>query len=633
VSEVAPSHGVVRFGAFEVDFRKGEVRKHNFRIRLQDQPFRILQILLEHPGVMVTREEIQRRIWPADTFVDFEKGLNNAIRKLRDALGDSADEPQFIETQSRRGYRFIGSVTATNGASRTKEATPPVEVSVPAQSRSLYRRLAVGAVVLLAFVATLFGFDIGGVREHWLTKASSPVIHSLAVLPLQNLSNDPNQEYFSDGMTDALITDLAQIGSLKVISRTSTIQYKQTKKTLPEIASELNVDGIIEGTVQRSGDRVRITAQLISGPSDKHLWANSYERDTRDVFAIQRDIADDIRRQIQARFVVANQLVGAHLGPIDPKVLDAYVQGNYHLNGRGHGGGDEEQRKAQAYFEQAIAADPNFAPAHVGLAYAHAILSQPSSDDLLLMRQAAEKAIALDSSSSEGWVALGLSSWQNWDWARAEQEYRRAIALNPNNARAHDGLASVLDVLGRSEEGWREFLIAQELDPNQDHLADALYQRSQFDRAIEIRQRIAARDPGDGYNHYALGLTYAQKGMYREFVAEMSRTAALFELPEFAEGLQHAYDHSGYQGALRQLARNMEHLAATKQFYVPGATAQFYAALGDKDRAFYWLEEYLKHRDLALADPTIDFKTDPWFVPLRSDPRFDDLMRRVGLPP
>ena len=240
--------GSIRFDAFEVDFRKGEVRKHNFKIRLQDQPFRILQILLEHPGELVTREEIQRRIWPADTFVDFEKGLNNAIRKLRDALGDSADEPRFIETHSGRGYSFIGVVTATNGPDRIEKEVSSVEVGAPIQSRPLYRRSAIGALLSLAFVATLFGFDVGGVKEHWLPRASSPVIHSLAVLPLQNLSNDPNQEYFSDGMTDALITDLAQIGTLKVISRTSTIQYKQTKKTLPEIARELNVDGIVEGT-------------------------------------------------------------------------------------------------------------------------------------------------------------------------------------------------------------------------------------------------------------------------------------------------------------------------------------------------------------------------------------------------
>jgi len=278
VREVAPSHRFVRFSAFEVDFRNGEIHKDGSRIKLQDQPFRILQILLEHPGELVTREELQRQIWPADTFVDFEKGLNNAIKRLRDALGDSAEQPRFIETHPKRGYRFIGSVTPTNGAGQTQERCEQGDVVVPAEPRRLYGWLAIGAVLILTFVAILFGLDIGGLRQRF-TKPSLPVIHSLAVIPLTNLSNDPNQEYFSDGMTDALITDLAQIGSLKVISRTSTIQYKGSKKTLPEIARELNVDGIVEGTVQRSGDRVRITAQLIYAPSDKHVWANSYERD------------------------------------------------------------------------------------------------------------------------------------------------------------------------------------------------------------------------------------------------------------------------------------------------------------------------------------------------------------------
>jgi tetratricopeptide (TPR) repeat protein len=230
-------------------------------------------------------------------------------------------------------------------------------------------------------------------------------------------------------------------------------------------------------------------------------------------------------------------------------------------------------------------------------------------------------------------MQIAQAKWQAWDWAGTEDDARRAIALNPNNAQAHDYLGYVLDVMGRSEEAWREYLIAQELDPNHDHLADALYQRRQFDRAIEIRQRIAKLDPEDGYNHYALALIYAQKGMYREFVQEMGTTATLYGVPEFGEGLQRAYDLSGQQGVLKQLARNMEHLAATKQFYAPGAMAQFYAALGDKDRAFYWLKQYYEHRELALTDPTGYFKTNPWFAPLRSDPRFSDYLRRVGLPP
>lgn len=629
MEDLHSKRGPIRFGLFEVDFRAGELRKQGTKIKLQEQPFQVLQVLLKQPGQVVTREELQQKIWPADTFVDFDHGLNNAVRRLREALCDSAENPRFIETLSRRGYRFVAPLEATNGGTGARDAESR-NYSQGVRRRLLWWSIMASVVVLA--VAAVVASNAFHVRNHVLG-TSAPQIRSLAVLPLANLSGDSAQDYFSDGMTDALITDLAQIGSVKVISRTSSMQYKQTKKTLPEIARELNVDGIVEGTMQRSGDRVRITAQLIHGASDKHLWANSYERDMKDVFALQKDIADDIRHQVQSRITAANQSVGAHPGPVDPKVLDAFVQGNYHLNGRGHGGGDEEQRKAQVYFEQAIAADPNFAPAYVGLAYAHAILSQPSSDDLVLLRKAAEKAIALDSSSSEAWVALGLASWQHWDWARAEEEYRRAIALNPNNARAHDGLAAVLEVLGRSEEAWKEFLFAQELDPNQDHLADALYRRGQFDRAIEIRQRIAARDPGDGYNHYALGLTYAQKGMYKEFVEEMDTMAPLFGLPAAVDGLQRAYDQSGYQGALKQFARNLEHLAATKQLYLPGLMAQVYAALGDKDGAFYWLEQYPQHPELALADPTVYFKTDPWFKPLRSDPRFSDYLRRIALPP
>ena len=637
MEKVCPSQETIRFGGFEVDLRIGEVRKHGFKIKLQDQPFHVLQILLEHPGELVAREELQRQIWPADTFVDFEKGLNNAIKRLRDALGDSAEQPRFIETHSRRGYRFIGSITAGNGAGRTEEGSPTGRISVPVPSRPLYRRLAIGAVLFLALVATLFGLDVGGVRQRWVIRASSPVIHSLAVLPLTNLSSDPNQENFSDGMTDALITDLAQIASLKVISRTSTMQYKQTKKTLPEIARELNVDGIVEGTVQRSGDSVRITAQLIYGPADKHLWANSYERDMRDVFALQRDVAEDVANQVQARLMTRKHALPSPSTPrlAQPQVLDAYIQGSYHLYGRGRGGGDEEEKKAQAYFQHAINLDPNFAPAYIGVAQAYADLSRVDPEDLVRWRRAAEKAVELDPSSSDAMLAVGETKAQAWDWHGAEEDYRRALALNPNNAAAHDALGGIYDEFGRLEEGWKEFQMAQELDPNQDHLADPLYIRSQFDRAIEIRQRFALRDPGWGYNYYALAMNYAQKGMFKEFAVEMGKATNLFGMPEVASRLQHAYDQSGGQGVLRQGAEDLEHFPAAKEIYMPGDLAELYAALGDRDRAFYWLEEYRQHHDLATAEPsaTCDFKSNPWFAPIRSDPRFTEFLRRVGLSP
>jgi TolB-like protein len=296
------------------------------------------------------------------------------INRLRDALGDSADNPRFIETIPRKGYRFIAPVSTNGVEPRVAELQADDTISGPLQSnRSRVRRtvLVLGAVVILL----VLGFAVARLVMRQST-SRAPQIHSLAVLPLQNLSSDPTQEYFSDGMTDALITDLAQIGSVKVISRTSSMQYKQTKRSLPEIAHELNVDGIIEGTVQRSGDRVRITAQLIYGPSDKHLWAKSYEEDLRDVFALQTNVASDIAQQVQAKLTPKS--ASPQTRPVDPKVLDAYVQGSYYLNSEGRGAGDEGQKKARKYFQQAIDLDPDFAPAYNGLAQSHVLLLQGS---------------------------------------------------------------------------------------------------------------------------------------------------------------------------------------------------------------------------------------------------------------
>jgi TolB-like protein/DNA-binding winged helix-turn-helix (wHTH) protein/Tfp pilus assembly protein PilF len=640
VKEVPPFHGVVRFNAFEVDSTKGEVRKHGFRIRLQDQPFHVLQILLEHPGELITREELQRQIWPADTFVDFEKGLNNAIKKLRDALGDSAEQPRFIETQARRGYRFIGSVTGMNGTRRKEEAASTAEVAAPAGSGALYRRLVIGGVLFLAFVVILFGFDIGGLRQRLLVRASSPAIHSLAVIPLANLSNDPNQEYFSDGMTDSLITDLAQISSVKVISRTSSMQYKQTKKSLPEIARELNVDGIIEGTVQRSGDRVRITAQLIHGPSDKHLWASSYERDMRDMFALERDVTEDIARQVQATLTTRDQAAVAQLRPTNPKALDAYLQGKFHLNGYGKGAGDDEKRKAAEYFQQAIDADPKFASAYNGMANAHLGLLWPSRKDAEIAAEAAERAVELDPNSSDAHLTLGDIRETAWDWANAEKEYRRAAALNPNSAGAHADLGGLFDLTGRLDEGWKEQQIAFELDPNNADLfnftlSGGLELRGEFDRAIALYQMFLIRDPGNGFTHLGLARDYMRMGMFKEAMPHLEQFWALFGFPEVAAEVHIALATSGYRGGILESAKAAEHLMATHRALGPVTTAEFYATVGDKGRAFYWLEQAYSLRDVLAAgtdDPLGCISGDAILEPLRSDPRFKDLLRRMGLP-
>src|SRR5712692_5335352 len=321
----------IQFGVFELDLAAGELRKHGIKIKLQEQPLQILQQLLEHPGEVVNREELQKRIWPADTFVDFDHGLYSAVQRLREALGDPAETPRYVETLPRRGYRFIAPVNNGNrGEAKLETASVEALASVvlerPAPRRSLRIPMLVTTGVSLVALLFALAFRGGSLRERLLGKSAVPPIRSIAVLPLQNLSNDPNQEYFADGMTDALITDLAQIGSLKVISRTSTMRYKKSDKTLPEIARELNVDGIVEGTVQRSGDRVRITAQLIYGPLDKHLWANSYERDLSDVFALERDVTVEIAGQVQAHLTTQNVLPLQQPRQVNLKALEDYLQ-------------------------------------------------------------------------------------------------------------------------------------------------------------------------------------------------------------------------------------------------------------------------------------------------------------------
>src|SRR5207248_3346578 len=300
-----PSRGAVRFGVFEVDLRVGELRKRGVKVKLQDQPFLILQVLLEHSGEVVTREQLREKIWPSDTFVDFDQGLNNAIKRLRESLSDSPENPRFIETVPRHGYRFIGNLGVTPGG-----------------------------------------------------------IKSLAVLPLENLSRDPEQEYFAEGLTEALITTLAKIGELRVVSRTSAMLYKGVRKPLREIARELEVDAIVEGTVLRVGRRVRITAQLIDAPKETHLWAESYERDLRDVLTLQSEVAKAIAREVRVKIAPQEQANLAQPQPVDPEAYEAHLKGRYHWNRRS----GEALPKAVQYFQQAIAKDPTYAAAYSGLA-------------------------------------------------------------------------------------------------------------------------------------------------------------------------------------------------------------------------------------------------------------------------
>jgi TolB-like protein/DNA-binding winged helix-turn-helix (wHTH) protein len=462
-------------------------------VHLEPKVMELLVCLARHAGEALPKETLLQAVWP-DTFVS-EDVLKRCISELRRVFQDDARQPHIIETIPKRGYRLVARVEPVNGNQEISAVSVP-ETTSSRMQRSMRKWWIAALAIATAVVLAIFLSALRGNRP--ASASVAPPIHSLAVLPLQNLSADPSQEYFSDGMTDALITNLAQIGSVKVISRTSMMRYKKTDKSLPEIARELNVDGIIEGTVQRSGDRVRITAQLIQGSSDKHLWANTYERDLRDVFTLEREVTRDIADQVQARVNAQGQSSSIQVRPVNLDAFDAYLQGNYHLNKGFAGPRDEELRKAGVLFQRSIDADPQFAPAYIGLAEAHHILWWPSSEDFGIFKNAAERAVELAPDSSEARAEAALTKWEEWDWHGAEDEYRKAITLNPNYAFAHDQLGDDLDAMGRLEEGWKEHELAQELDPGSDHLSWALY--SEVNTTVRLRDsgRRSGLGPGTG---------------------------------------------------------------------------------------------------------------------------------------
>jgi TolB-like protein/DNA-binding winged helix-turn-helix (wHTH) protein len=639
VKELDPSHGIVRFSEFAVDLRTGEVRKHGSKIRLQDQPFHILQALLEHPGALVTREELQRQIWPADTFVDFEKGLNNAIKRLRDALGDTADTPRYIETLPRRGYRFIATINERKKGDAAQGEGSGERVE-PALHSSRWARVVAVAGTLVALTGMLVGFNVAGLRHLVHGKSAVPRIQSLAVLPLANLSGEASQNYFTDGMTDALITELSQIGSIKVISRTSVTPYGKTDKRLPQIARELGVDGVVEGAVQRSGDRVRITAQLIYAPTDQHLWARSYERNVRDVLTLEGEVAKAIADEIEVKLTPREHARLSQTRPVNLKVLEAYLQGKEHSRKafdscykRGMEKNVQQEAKTAAdYFQMAIREDPNYAPAYVGLAEVKNWLdwspADPSGTDALLTKALAADPFLADAYSAKAKVAF----YSLWDWGAAEHSFRRAIELNPNLADAHGSYARYLDSMGRLDEGLREHERAQELDPGNVSMAYAYYVRRQYDRVIELERVDIERHAIDYETRWLLGFAYERTSNYREAIVTWKEWMNQFDYMDLARALRNGYAAGGFRAAMQEWVEGLEKVSArpdTIPYWVPyWIPAYIYADLGDKDRAFDWLEkEYGEHTG---QPPT--FNADPMWDSIRSDKRFKDIVRRVGLP-
>jgi eukaryotic-like serine/threonine-protein kinase len=517
-------------------------------------------------------------------------------------------------------------------------STPAPTEAKAGRARANWRRWAMGggagAIAIAALVVALtIMLNFGGVRDRLLGKTGAQHIRSLAVLPLENLSRDPEQDYFADGMTEQLITDLAQISALKVISRTSVMQYKGAHEPLPQIAQELGVDAVVEGSVQRSGDRVRITAQLIDARADRHLWARSYERDLRDVLAMQDEVAQAIANELEIELAPHGQDRLASSRPVDPEAYEFFLKGRYYSSKRA----GKEVEKSIEYFQKAIEKDPKYAPAYAGLADAYALLGYrgnlPSSEALAKGKASALKAVELDDSLAEAHASLAfIAETLEWDWPTAEREYKRALELNPGYAEGHNWYAGFLMYQGRFEEGIAEAKRARELDPLSLAINTALGGRlllaGRENEAIEQIERTLEMDPNFAPAHNELGWAYLSRGKNQEAIAEFQRGLEISGSdPDESVDLGFAYAVMGKRDEAKRILAKLK-TKREHSFVSPAALGILYGALGEKDEAFAWLEKAYE-----LRDPQLTYlKVGPKFVPLRSDPRFQDLLLRMGLP-
>jgi TolB-like protein/DNA-binding winged helix-turn-helix (wHTH) protein/Tfp pilus assembly protein PilF len=617
----------LRFRDYELDPNGFELSRAGHRLRLERKPMELLILLTGKQGQLVKREEIIERIWGKDFFFDAENGINNAIRKIRSALNDNADHPLFVETSLGKGYRFIAPVERVlepAGASAPEHIVTPQGSTI-----SRPRRALIAAVGVAALLATAFALNIAGIRSSLLSH-SVPPIHSIAVLPLENLSGDSSQEYFADGMTDALITELAQISSLRVISRTSAMHYKGSHKPLPEIARELNVEAVVEGSVIRSGNHVRITAQLLEARSDRHLWAKAYDRDVREIVSLQQDVADSIVSEIQPRLIPQAGPPATRKRQVNPEAYDAYLQGMYFW----HKSNQASALRAVEYFEESIRKDPSYAPGYAGLSNAYQALAfyvRPV-EMIPKSKEAAEKALEIDDTLAQAHAALGWVKWvYDWDWPGAEKAFQHAIQLNPNEPIGHGMYANFLDSMGRFDEAFREFQKARELDPVAlffiSNMAEHFRAMREFERAIAENRKALEMDPAFADAHESLAHAYLNKGRYEESIKELEQLAISEGQHDLADSMEVAYARGGYKGALKCRLKYYNDRRRAGSYFLFSDEAWAYASLGNKDLALQALEKAFAERENIVY-----LNIDPDWDSFRTDPRFQDLVRRVGLP-
>jgi TolB-like protein/DNA-binding winged helix-turn-helix (wHTH) protein/Tfp pilus assembly protein PilF len=647
----ALSPKLVRFGIFEVDLRTSELWKQGRKIKLQEQPCRILAIFLERRGEVVTREELRKRLWSDDTFVDFDHSLNTAVMRLREALGDSSDSPRFIETLPRHGYRFIAPIEETYASElekvadadlqavpantfRVLESSQPSAVPVAAVPRPLRSRRGIllsGVSALLVLLALILGprlAKLGGpaVLPH------QNQIKSLVVLPFENLSEDKDQQYFTDGMTDELTAHLAKIRQLRVISRTSAMGYKGTHKTLSEIARDLKVDAVVEGTVLRSGNRVRITAELVQVSTDRHLWAETYESPIGDVLALQNQVATAIVNEIRVNLTPEEQRLLANSKPVTAGAYEDYLKGRYYWNKRS----EEGLRKAIEYFQAATEKEPHYALAFAGLADCYSIIGSaiigdvPSQEVAPKARAAALKALELDQSLAEAQTSLATVRFNyDWDWKAASTGFQRAIELNPSYATAYQRYSLYLMAMGRTQESLTQMNRARDLEPlsisTNFSLGWRLYMARQYDPAIEQLRNTLEMDPNFALARAVLGQAYEHKGAYPQAVDELQKAVGIsHNSPAMLGALGHARAVAGEKAEAEKIVAQMNESSKTR-YVSPFYLAMVYAGLREDDNALSNLEKAYSDRSNAV----IFLKVDPAFDALRSDSRFQSLVTRL----
>lgn len=621
---------IYRFGPYELRPQTQEFYKQGTKLRLRPQPFQVLRLLVERAGDLVPREELCELLWSAETFVDFEHGLNTSIKELRGILGDSAEIPRYIETLPRCGYRFIARVEEIDApaisAGNGNKAREAVAVAPPTKRRA--------ALVVILCSCVVIGLAVWLARPASAPTSAAPRLNSIAVLPLDNLSGDPSEEFFADGMTDQLITDLAKVGSLRVISRTSVMRYKGTRKGLPEIARELNVDAIVEGSVIRSGRRVRVTAQLLQGPTDQHLWAETYDSDRGDVLKLQGEVADAIAQQVRAQLTPQQhaQLRLAH--PVDPGAYDAYLKGRLYFTTEYTK--PASLKKAQQLFEESVQKDQNFALAYAGLADTYLFLAYSGAlqrdQAYRSAKEALAKALELDDSIGEVHDTLGALSWHfDWDWDAADREFNRAIALAPSYSCAHEDRAMFLGFMGRRDEALAEIAKIDQLDYGSSSAGaeSATYnQLRDYPRLIEASKRALLLDPKDWSQHYNLGVGYEGVGNPQQAIPEYQKAIEMaggFQIASVA--LAHAYSALGKKAEAEKILRDLER--KLKETSVsPYTMATIYASLGENDKAFEFLEKAYSEKSLDIS---WSLKSDFLLDNLRPEPRFQNLVGRMGL--